>query len=63
MKRVRIFNPAACLGNKISVSGIEGMKILKLSKHPKILLQIEVMETEVITYQTLRIFNATFYDC
>ena len=32
---------------------IEGMKILKLSQHPQIILQIEVMKTEVITYQTL----------
>jgi len=41
------------LGNKISVFEIEGMKILQLSQHPQIVLQIEVMKTEVITYQTL----------
>jgi hypothetical protein len=37
----------------VSVSDIEGMQILKLSEHPQIILQIEVMKTEVITYQTL----------
>ena len=35
------------------MSDIEGLKILKLSQHPQIILQIEVMKTEVITYQTL----------
>ena len=44
------------LTNKISVSDIEGMKIFKLSQHPQIILQIEVMKTEVITYQTLADF-------
>jgi hypothetical protein len=56
MKRVRIFNPLHVLGNKVSevaVSDIEGMKILKLSQHPQILLKIEAMKTEVITHQTL----------
>jgi hypothetical protein len=39
-----IFNPLYVLGNKISVSDIEGLKILKLSQHPQIFLQIEVMK-------------------
>ena len=56
MKRVRIFNPLHVLGNKISVPDNEGLKILKLSQHPQIILQIEVMKTEVITYQTLADF-------
>jgi len=41
------------LANKTSLSDIEGMKILKLSQHPQIMLQIEVMKAEVITYHTL----------
>ena len=41
------------LGNNISVSYIEGLKIFKMSQHPQILMQIEVMKTEVITYRTL----------
>ena len=53
MKRVCIFNPLYVLTNKISVSDVEGMKILKLLHHPQIMLQIEVMKTEVIKYQTL----------
>ena len=53
MKRVRIFNPLHVLTNKISVSDIEGLKILKLSQHPQIILQIEVMKTEVMKYQAL----------
>ena len=52
MKRVRIFNPLHVLANKISVSDVEGLKILKLSQHPQIMLQIEVMKTDVIKYQT-----------
>ena len=51
MKSVCIFNPLQVLGNKISVSEIEGLKILKLSQHPQIILEIETMKTEVITYQ------------
>ena len=35
MKRVRIFNPLHVLTNKISVSDIEGLKIFKLSQHPR----------------------------
>ena len=52
MKRVSIFNPMNVLTNKVSVSDVQGMKILKLSQHPQIMFQIEVMKTEVITYQT-----------
>ena len=44
MKRVRIFNPLHISGNKISLSDIEVMKILKMSQHPQIILQIEVSE-------------------
>ena len=36
--------PLHVLGDKISVSDIEGLKILKLSQHPQIILQIEVMK-------------------
>ena len=53
MREGGIFNLLHVLGNKISVSDIEGMKILKLAQPPQIILQIEVMKTEVITYQTL----------
>ena len=35
------------------MSDVEGLKILKLSQHPQIILQIEVMKTEVMKYQTL----------
>ena len=52
MKRVRVFNPLHFLGNKISVSDIEGLKILRLSQHPQIILQIEVMKIEVIARLT-----------
>jgi hypothetical protein len=51
-KPARVREPHV-LGNKISVSDIEGVKIIKLFQHPQILLQIEVMKTEVITYHTL----------
>ena len=44
MKAVRIFNPLHVFGNKISVSDIEGLTILKLSEHPQIILQIEVKD-------------------
>jgi hypothetical protein len=37
MKAVRIFNPLHILGNKISVSDIDGLKIFKLHEHPEIL--------------------------
>ncbi len=41
MKRVRIFNPLHVLTNKISVSDVEGLKILKLSQHPQIKQHVE----------------------
>jgi hypothetical protein len=44
MKTVRIFNPLYVLGNKVSVPDTEGLMILKLSQHPQIALQIEVMK-------------------
>ena len=53
MKTVRIFNPLHILGNKISVSDIDGLKIFKLYEHPEIRPQIEVMKTEVMKYQGL----------
>jgi hypothetical protein len=53
MKTVRIFNPMYVLGNKISVSDIDGLKIFRLYGYPKIRVQIEVMKTEVLKYQTL----------
>jgi hypothetical protein len=53
MKTVRIFNPLHVLGNKISVSDIDGLKIFKFYEHPKIRAQIEVMKTEFIRYQAL----------
>jgi hypothetical protein len=52
MKVVHIFNPIHVLGNKISVSVIDGLKIIKFSDHPEISVQIEVMKTEVMKYQT-----------
>ena len=53
MKAVRIFNPLHFLGNGISVSDIDGLKISKLYEHPEIRPQIEAMKTEVMKYQTL----------
>jgi hypothetical protein len=53
MKAVRIFNPLHVLGNKISESDIDGLKIFKFYEHPEILAQIEVKKTEVMKYQTL----------
>ena len=34
------------------MSDIEGLKIFKLSQNPRMMVQIEVMKNEVITYQT-----------
>ena len=53
MKAVRIFNPLHVLGNKISVSDIDGLKIFKFYEHPEIRAEIEVMKNEVMKYQTL----------
>ena len=41
------------MDNKISESDIDGLKIFKLYEHPEIRPQIEVMKTEVMTYQAL----------
>jgi hypothetical protein len=37
MKAVHIFNPLHVLGNKISESDIDGLKIFKFYEHPKII--------------------------
>ena len=41
------------LGNKISVSDIDGLKIFKVYEHPEIRAEIEVMKNEVMKYQAL----------
>jgi hypothetical protein len=48
MKAVRIFNPLHVLGNKISESDIDGLKIFKFYDHPEIRAEIQVMKTEVM---------------
>jgi hypothetical protein len=54
MKTVRIFNPPLNdLGNKSSVSDIDGLKIFKFYEHPKIRVPIEVMKTTFLWYQAL----------
>jgi hypothetical protein len=53
MKAVRIFNPFHVLGNKISESDINGLKIFKFYDHPEIRAEIEMMKNEVMKYQTL----------
>ncbi len=53
MKTVRIFNPLHILGNKISESDIDGLKIFKFYDHPEIHVEIQVMKTEVMKYQAL----------
>jgi hypothetical protein len=53
MKTVRIFNPLHVLGNKISESDIDGVKIFKVYEHPEIRAQIEVMKIEFMRYQVL----------
>jgi hypothetical protein len=53
MKTVRIFNPLHVLGNKISVSDIDELKIFKFYEHHEIRPQIELMKTEVIKCQAL----------
>ena len=46
MKTVHIFNPPLyVLGNKSSVSDIDGLKIFKFYEHPEIRAQIAVMKT------------------
>ena len=44
MKTVRIFNPLHVLGNKISESDIDGLKIFKFYEHPEIRAEIQVMK-------------------
>ena len=53
MKTVRIFNPLHVLGNKISESDIDRLKIFKFYEHPEIRAQIAVMKTEFTRYQAL----------
>ncbi len=53
MKTVRIFNPLHVLGNKISESDIDGLKIFKFYEHPEIRAEIKVIKNEVMKYQTL----------
>jgi hypothetical protein len=53
MKAVCVFNPLHVLGNKISVSDIDGLKIFKFYEHPEIRAEIEVMKNEVMKYQAL----------
>jgi hypothetical protein len=53
MKAVRIFNPMHVLGNKISESDIDGLKIFKFYDHREIRAEIQVMKTEVMKYQAL----------
>jgi hypothetical protein len=43
MKAGRIFNPLHVLGNKMSESDIDGLKIFKFYEYPEIRAQIEVM--------------------
>ncbi len=45
--------PAVVLGNKISVSDIDELKIFKVYEHHEIRPQIELVKTEVIKYETL----------
>jgi hypothetical protein len=40
MKAVRVFNPLHVLGNKMSVSDIDGLKIFKFYEHPEIRAEI-----------------------
>ena len=47
MKRTRISNPMHVLGNKISVSDIEGLKMMKLSQHPQIMIFYETRSHNV----------------
>jgi hypothetical protein len=60
MKTVRIFDPLHVLGNKISESDIDGLKIFKFYEHPEIRAQIAVMKTEFMRYQTLADYIKSF---
>ena len=44
MKVVRFFNPLHILGNKVSVSDIDGLKISKLYEHPEIVLRKDTFD-------------------
>ena len=55
MKTVSSFNPLHVLGNKISESDIDGLKIFKFYEHPEIRAQIPVMKTECTWYQVLTV--------
>ncbi len=51
---MRIVNPPLHgLGNKSSVSDIDGLKIFKFYEHPKIRVPIEAMKTTFLWYQAL----------
>jgi hypothetical protein len=60
MKTVRIFNPLHVLGNKISESDIDGLKIFKFYEHPEIRAEIQAMKTEVMKYQALAVSIKSF---
>jgi hypothetical protein len=49
---VRTFNPLHVLGNNISESDIDGLKIFKFYDNPEIRAEIQVMKT-VMKYQAL----------
>jgi hypothetical protein len=49
---VCFFNPLHVLGNKMSESDIDGLKIFKFYDHPEVRAEIQVMKTEVMKYQT-----------
>ena len=53
MKKVCIFNPLHVFGNKISESDIDVLKTFKFYEHPDIRVQIEVMKTKFMRYQSL----------
>ncbi len=45
--------PSDVLGDKISVTDIDVLKMFKLYEQPEIRVQIEVMKPEVMKYQAL----------
>ena len=71
---VRIVNPLHVLGNRISVSDIDGLKIFKLYEHPEIwkeriegkkglsTLRFLVMKNQVMEYQALAASIKSFED-
>ena len=63
MKTVHIFKPPLhVLGNKSSVSDIDGLKIFKFCEHPKIRVPIEAMKTTFMWYQALTDSIKSFAD-